>query len=516
MIAVVLYLTTLAPTISWGSDGKAVDGAELLTAANVLGIPHPPGYPTYTLLLKVFATLVQVGDYAFRGNLLSSLMATLTTVFLFLATVRLCKIIVPSPSTWILNVSSALAGITFATSPLFWSQSVVTEVYTLNTLFLSSMLFITTSIVLQSKSQITRESGTKLWIFSILLGLGMGNHITLILFAIPLIVWIGKTIGWRNMVSTKPLLALGIGLSTYLYLPIRSAQSPNINWGHAHTIHGLLWMLTAKPYQDYAFNIPIASLVPRITEWANLIFSQFNPLGIFVGLLGARRLFLQIQTFLLCSLVAMAVISIYAVTYSTIDFEVLMIPAFLLFSSWIGVGFFWISTSWIPNYSIRGLTHKSLNGLPSLTTALTILAFLMVPITSIVLNFDSQNMRNDRTAYIHSKSIMELVPEGSTIISNKEKNVFSLWYMSHVEMPERDIAVIAAPLMKYDWYLKDIHRSFPDRIPAMSDITFREALREIMSHTHGNSEVFFTFRNGDITRDYELEKLDKVYKAAIK
>ena len=59
---------------SW--DQKGVDGGELLVAAHGLGIPHPPGYPTYTLLLRSFATLVPIGDFAFRGTLLSAVLAS--------------------------------------------------------------------------------------------------------------------------------------------------------------------------------------------------------------------------------------------------------------------------------------------------------------------------------------------------------------------------------------------------------------------------------------------------------
>ena len=68
-VSLALYLATIAPTLTWGKDSVGVDGGELLAAASTLGIPHPPGYPTYKLLLKLFASIVPVGDFAFRGNL---------------------------------------------------------------------------------------------------------------------------------------------------------------------------------------------------------------------------------------------------------------------------------------------------------------------------------------------------------------------------------------------------------------------------------------------------------------
>jgi len=42
--ALTLYLNTVCPTVYW------YDSAEFASAAAVLGIPHPPGYPIYTLL----------------------------------------------------------------------------------------------------------------------------------------------------------------------------------------------------------------------------------------------------------------------------------------------------------------------------------------------------------------------------------------------------------------------------------------------------------------------------------
>ena len=78
-----LYVSTLAPTLTWGWNDTGVDGGELLAAANTLGVAHPPGYPTYILLLKGFATLVPVGDFAYRGNLLSAVLASLSVALVY-------------------------------------------------------------------------------------------------------------------------------------------------------------------------------------------------------------------------------------------------------------------------------------------------------------------------------------------------------------------------------------------------------------------------------------------------
>ena len=45
--------------------------------ADILGIAHPPGFPLYTMLGKLF-TLIPFGDVAYRVNLMSALFAALT------------------------------------------------------------------------------------------------------------------------------------------------------------------------------------------------------------------------------------------------------------------------------------------------------------------------------------------------------------------------------------------------------------------------------------------------------
>jgi hypothetical protein len=59
-----LYASTACRTISVG------DSAELVTAAAVFGIPHPPGYPTFTLATGAIMRLVPL-DRAFAANLIA-------------------------------------------------------------------------------------------------------------------------------------------------------------------------------------------------------------------------------------------------------------------------------------------------------------------------------------------------------------------------------------------------------------------------------------------------------------
>lgn len=61
-----VYLLTLYPTV--GTE----DSGELITSAATLDIAHPPGYPLYTLLGKLFTIIIPFGNIGWRVNLMSA------------------------------------------------------------------------------------------------------------------------------------------------------------------------------------------------------------------------------------------------------------------------------------------------------------------------------------------------------------------------------------------------------------------------------------------------------------
>ncbi len=81
-ISFVVYLKTLCPTVYVGDSG------ELIAAVYTLGIAHPPGYPLYCLLGKLF-TFLPFGSIAFRVNLMSAFFASLTIVLVYLVVLKI-------------------------------------------------------------------------------------------------------------------------------------------------------------------------------------------------------------------------------------------------------------------------------------------------------------------------------------------------------------------------------------------------------------------------------------------
>src|SRR5512145_2254546 len=86
LISSVIFLMTVAPTLSFWDCG------EFITSAVTLGIPHPPGAPFFQLIGRVFSLLPIPIDLGARVNLLSTFSSSFTVLFVYLTTMRLFRI----------------------------------------------------------------------------------------------------------------------------------------------------------------------------------------------------------------------------------------------------------------------------------------------------------------------------------------------------------------------------------------------------------------------------------------
>ena len=107
----------------------AADTFEFQVVAPHLGIAHPTGYPLYLLLGKLFS-LLPVGAVAWRLNLASAVFALGATVAVFRLGLALSRRPLP-----------ALVGaVALGLVPIYWSQAIVAEVYTLHALIVAVAL----------------------------------------------------------------------------------------------------------------------------------------------------------------------------------------------------------------------------------------------------------------------------------------------------------------------------------------------------------------------------------------
>jgi tetratricopeptide (TPR) repeat protein len=187
-----VYAYTLAPTVTLEDSG------ELAVAADHLGVPHPPGYPIWTVLCWAFTRIFSFVTYMGQPNpawsvgLCSAFFGALSigiTAMLIsrsgsdmLRTVRkTTEAIGETAEDWISWCGGVVGSLLFAFSQVMWSQSVIVEVYALNAFFL--ML-----IMLLIYMWVRRPSDTLLYITAFMFGLGLTNYQVLLLLFVCLVL----------------------------------------------------------------------------------------------------------------------------------------------------------------------------------------------------------------------------------------------------------------------------------------------------------------------------------------
>ena len=220
----ILYLLTLAPSVAMWDTG------EYMAATKVLGLPHPPGNPFFLLLGHAFATLPLPVSYGARINIMAALASACSAGFWFLITERIV-------SRWILErwqrlVVASLATLIGATAFTVWNQSVVNEkVYTVSLLFFTIVSWL---MIEWMENPDSPNADRLLILVAFLLGLGYSNHPAGFL-PLPAAGIAILAVRWRTLLRWKLVLAalaaLLLGLTPFIYEPVRAAYFPGINEG---------------------------------------------------------------------------------------------------------------------------------------------------------------------------------------------------------------------------------------------------------------------------------------------
>ena len=139
----VAYYLTIAPEMTLEDSG------ELATGSFYAGIPHPPGYPVWTIFTYLW-TLLPIGNVAWRVALAGCFDGALASGLLAMIVSRGGSMIIESiddlkgfDRRWenaICLVSGFVSGILIGFNGYMWSQSVIVEVYPLSVVSLMGVL----------------------------------------------------------------------------------------------------------------------------------------------------------------------------------------------------------------------------------------------------------------------------------------------------------------------------------------------------------------------------------------
>jgi hypothetical protein len=412
LAAFLVYLRTLAPTVMW------YDMGEFTTASYVLGIAHNTGYPLYILLGKLF-TLFPVGDVAYRVNLMSAVFASLTVAFIFLIIAELTR-----------NRMAALIGaLTVAFSSTLWASANWAESYPLNA-FSTALI---TWLLLR-----WRTTG-QVWYLRLTLlafGLSIGNHRLIVLLAPGMLLFLWA---FRRRLSTGHWLQLALlfllGLSVYLYLPIRGSQEPALSWAHPANLNTYWRMFltgnSGGEFWNFAFlgRLDILALFP---------LHEVTAFGLILAAIGLVSALKRDRLFAAYSLLLCASIGFLVLTYMIHNVFNYFIPAYLMVGVWIGYGVDAI-LSFVTRRAGLGASQLSVVR-PGLRWSLAALVLASLPLVLFARSLPVVDRSHDYSAYDFARTTLERVEPNSTIVADTWA-ASPLWYVQLVEGYRRDVFV---------------------------------------------------------------------------
>lgn len=425
-----VYLFTLAPGV------YGFDSAELASGVYSLGIVHPPGFPLYILVGKVF-TFLPFGSVAFRLNLMSAFFAAATIYIFYQIVFQVFH------KNWIAWVSSAF----LAFSIYFWQMAVVAEVYTLHTFFL------VLEILLLLKWRETGRHGT-LILFAFLYGLSLTNHTTGLLFALGfawLVIssthWKWKFGGWWLGVAISFL----VGLLVYIYIPIRASSNSSLNYLKEYysvdpsTLSGLIWMVSGSAYRFFAFGYALSKIPRELFNGLLMIWRNFLGVGFLLGLTGLVVGFRKEWKTTLGLLLVLLGNFIFYVNYRVLDKDTMFLPSLVIIAIFAGCGLNFLDEI-IPRF-FHEASHRVV--IKKIHTAF----WMLLAGLALLLNWRWVDLSRDFGPETFSETIFDSVQADATIIASWSPAVV-LEYYQIVEGRRPDLRIYNQSRSEVAWYYK--------------------------------------------------------------
>ncbi len=464
LVALIVYLLTLAPSVDF------IDAGELATVAHTWGIAHPTGYPLFTLLAGLWA-LLPIGSGIFRLNVFAAVLAAVAAgvaVQFFYELLRAPKLhragkvqprkkgtgsaapARPADADELENLkAAAAAGLLLAFGGTYWRTALSIEVYALHILMLALVLWSAARLLFLPAADV-RVLRRRMMITAVLLGLSFSNHMSTVFLLPALLVLLflmhGRTAGFRKSLLSAAA-AFAVGLLPYLYLPLRAAAHPFLNWGNPATLENLIWHVSGKQYSVWMFSSAEAwggqfayalGAFGRDMVW-------FALLPAVLGLAAAFRRSWKLGLFLLLLFLTCLV---WAAGYDILDIDSYFLLGFFVLAGWAALG-------------LRLLARWSvLRGAGILRDPLLLGAIALLPLLT---QFDRVSQRGNYLVEDYTRNMYaSLAPDAIVISFQWDFWVSASYYYQRVEGERPDVIVLDKELFRRSWYFEQLRHNHPD------------------------------------------------------
>ncbi|HXQ27836.1 MAG TPA: DUF2723 domain-containing protein [Gemmatimonadales bacterium] len=471
--ALAVYVATLAPTTQFW------DTSEYIAAARVLGIPHPPGNPLFVLMAHVWGLVPWASAYAVRVNLFAAATSAVAAGCWFLIGERWLRPIVPVRGPR--RLAAAAGALTAASAFTVWNQSVVNEkVYTVSLLSIALVLW----LAVRWGDQVSEDRRDHyLLVIVYLLGLTATNHLMGLLVGPAVLVYVLYTdpkvlLNPRFLVAA---LVVGlVGVSVWVFLPIRSHFYPAINEGEPTTWDALKAVLNREQYGKPPVTERQATYVAQLGMWLQYFSWQWGRdwsaaaqralAGVFgaLGLLGAWRHWKADRRSAAAMTALMVTLTFILIFYLNFKYgfsqypdrtqlarevrerDYFFIASYALWGLWVGLGLATLM-EWVQ----ASFTAREMSEERRWLFATPVLLLAFIPIFG---NHLTASRAHETLARDFAWDMLESVEPYGVLVTAGDNDTFPLWYAQEVEDVRKDVVVLNLSLGNTDWYLRQMQR----------------------------------------------------------
>jgi hypothetical protein len=479
VLALVVYLKTLAPTVTF------IDSGELASDVSVLGIAHPTGYPLFTLLGWLVVHIPLGLQPIFQLNVLAAILCASALFIFFQCFVVLLSLSFAEERTPLnqksrakipILIAAATGTLTLGFSETYWSEALSIEVYSLHLLLLSLVLLLFLKSQrgggFSSHLEVEGISSQASWYgFAFVLGLSFANHMTTILLVPGLLYLFFRTHrfsrqAWLKLLyATLPFL---LGLSVYVYLPIRAAQHPVLNWGDPSSLERFIWHVTGKQYRVWILS-STETAIKQFKYFIDAFPSEFAYAPLVLALVGLIDLYRSNRTVLYFTAILFLSCLLYSINYDIHDIDSYFLLAYIAVVVWVVFG-------------ARAFLHFAFRprGLP-----LSGLVCLLIGLTPLSLHYERVDESSDYTVDDYTRNMFNSFEKNALVLSYQwDYFVSSSYYAQLVEGYRSDVTVADKELLRRSWYFSQLEHQHPQLI----EHSRREVdafLRELYKFEHG-------------------------------
>jgi hypothetical protein len=431
-VAFGLYMRTLA---RFGEFGY---GPLFAVAAQQLGVPHPTGYPLYTLLAGMFVRIVPVGSVIFRTAMLSAFLSAMAVGVVYQIAFGLLK------RRW----AALWTALIFAVSEAFWASAVVTEVHPLNTLLLAGMLAM---LLLWDRTRLPSHLRAAVFLY----GLSLANSLIALTW-LPLLLIAMLRSTHRDAVRRDLRALAGLGmvpLLLYAYLPLAAWRDPVLNWGDVRSVGRLLVHVTDWPVwsrlSEVTWEMRLSTFVnylglPEEDVRDGFLLSQFGaalillaPVGMWALWRRRRSAFVLLLTAYLCPVLwtVFAAVSEPGPHYQM---------SHLVVALWIGAGLRQVA------HLLALLARKAIRERKGRTRfrRWVEVGVLVLPTMAMAGNFRTVDRSESRLMREMGRAILERPETGSVLIMSGRPWALPALYAQQVEGRRRDLVLLLEPFFR--------------------------------------------------------------------